>query len=133
MDNTIARQVMAENGGKWQIMVEKSSPRLFGRKWCFRVFPVVAIEVAGQAMAENGRKWPKMVEKSSPRLFGRKWIFACFTPFPYYYHFIHIHSILSIIVDKDSRNALRPKVMDCRLGSTNHSNIQYHFNTSNYK
>ena len=56
MDIEVARQAMAENGGKWQKMVEKSSPRLFGRKWCFRVFPVVAIEVAGQAMAGNGGK-----------------------------------------------------------------------------
>ena len=24
-----------KNGGKWQKMVEKSSPRLFGRKWIF--------------------------------------------------------------------------------------------------
>ena len=36
MDNTIARQAMAENGGKWQKMVEKSSPRLFGRNWSSR-------------------------------------------------------------------------------------------------
>ena len=74
MDNKVARQAMAENGGKWQKMVEngrkwqemveKSSPRLFGRK--------------------NGGKWQIMVEKSSPRLFGRKWIFARFTSFPYY-------------------------------------------------
>ena len=42
MDNKVARQVMAGNGGKWQKMVEKSSPRLFGRKWifaCFTPFP----------------------------------------------------------------------------------------------
>ena len=58
MDNTIARQAMAENGGKWSKMVEKSSPRLFGRKWTFRVFRVVAIEVVLKTMA----KWPKMVE-----------------------------------------------------------------------
>ena len=38
MDNKVARQEMAGNGGKWQKMVEKSSPRLFGRKWCFRMF-----------------------------------------------------------------------------------------------
>ena len=39
MDNTVARQAMAENGRKWQ---KKSSPRLFGRKWisaCFPPFP----------------------------------------------------------------------------------------------
>ena len=49
MDNKVARQVMAENGGKWQ-------------KMDFRVFYAVIIEVAGQAMAENGLKWWKMAE-----------------------------------------------------------------------
>ena len=44
MDNTVARQAMAENGRKWQ-------------KMDFRVFYAVIIEVAGQAMAENGLKW----------------------------------------------------------------------------
>ena len=44
MDNRVARQAMAENGGKWQ-------------KMDFRVFYAVIIEVAGQAMAENGLKW----------------------------------------------------------------------------
>ena len=38
MDNTVARQVMAENGGKWQKMVENGLPRLFGRKWIFAYF-----------------------------------------------------------------------------------------------
>ena len=38
-------------------------------------------------------------------------------------HFIHIHSILSIIVDKDSENASSPNVMDCRFGRSNHSYI----------
>ena len=49
MDNKVARQKMAENGGKWQ-------------KMDFRVFYAVIIEVAGQAMAENGLKWWKMAE-----------------------------------------------------------------------
>ena len=44
MDNKVARQVIAENGRKWQ-------------KMDFRVFYAVIIEVAGQAMAENGLKW----------------------------------------------------------------------------
>ena len=49
-------------------------------------------------------------------------------------HFIRIHSILSIIVDKGTLNAASPNVMDCRFGkSMHHSNIQYHINTSNHK
>ena len=45
-----------------------------------------------------------------------------------------IHSILSIMVDKDQSNAKSPNVMDCRFGrSIHHSNIQYHINTSNHK
>ena len=44
VDNKVARQEMAGNGGKWQ-------------KMDFRVFYAVIIEVAGQAMAENGLKW----------------------------------------------------------------------------
>ena len=48
-------------------------------------------------------------------------------------HFIRIHSILSIIVDKESWNANSPNVMDCRFGRSNHSNIQYHIYTSNHK
>ena len=36
-------------------------------------------------------------------------------------HFIRIHSILSIIVDKESWNAQSPNVMDCRFGRSNHS------------
>ena len=38
-------------------------------------------------------------------------------------HFIRIHSILSIIVDKEYSNAKSPNVMDCRLGRSNHSYI----------
>ena len=48
-------------------------------------------------------------------------------------HFIQIHSILSIIVDRDAWNARSPNVMDCRFGRSNHYNIQYQFNTSNHK
>ena len=49
-------------------------------------------------------------------------------------HFIRIHSILSIIVDKEFENAQFPNVMDCRFGrSMHHSNNQYQFNTSNHK
>ena len=48
-------------------------------------------------------------------------------------HFIPIHSILSIIVDKDSKNAYSPNVMDCRFGRSIHSNIHYQLNTSNHK
>ena len=52
----------------------------------------------------------------------------------YINHFIRIHSILSIIVEKETSNALLPNVMDCRFGrSMHHSNIQYHINTSNHK
>ena len=38
-----------------------------------------------------------------------------------------------MIVVKDKRNAWSPNVMDCRLGRSNHSNIQHHINTSNHK
>ena len=41
--------------------------------------------------------------------------------------------ILSIIVDKEYLNDESPNVMDCRCGRSNHSNIQYQFNTSNHK
>ena len=41
-------------------MVEKSSPRLFGRKWTFRVFCATVTSMTRQAIAENGRKWQKM-------------------------------------------------------------------------
>ena len=41
-------------------------------------------------------------------------------------HSIRIHSILSIIVVKESLNAQSPNVMDFRFGRSNHSNIQYH-------
>ena len=46
--------------------------------------------------------------------------------------FHSIHSILSIIVDRDSLNAFLPNVMDCRFGRSIHYNIQYQFNTSNH-
>ena len=36
-------------------------------------------------------------------------------------HFIHSHSILSIIVDNDSENALLPSIIDSKLGRSNHS------------
>ena len=45
----------------------------------------------------------------------------------------NIQSILSIIVDKEYRNASLPNVMDCRFGRSNHSYIQFQFNTSNHK
>ena len=48
-------------------------------------------------------------------------------------HFIQIHSILSIMVELESKNAKSPNVMDCRFGRSSHSNIQYQFNTSNHK
>ena len=104
MDNTVARQVMAENGRKWQEMdfrvflvvvievtrktiaemVENRSQVKIDdicQKWQemdFRVFCVVVIEVARKTiaeMAENG-------EKGFPRLYGRKWISACFSSWP---------------------------------------------------
>ena len=40
------------------------------------------------------------------------------------YHFIQIHSILSIIVDKEKVKAQSPNAMDCRFGRSNHSSIQ---------
>ena len=43
MDNKVARQAMAENGRKWQKMVEKSSPRLFGRKWTSRAICAIPL------------------------------------------------------------------------------------------
>ena len=39
----------AGNGRKWQEMAEKSSPRLFGRKWTSRAICAMVIEVARQA------------------------------------------------------------------------------------
>ena len=66
----------------------------------FRVFHVVAIEVEKRRSGKNGGKWSKMAgngrkmaENWFPRLFGRKWISACFTPFPYYFHFISLYQI----------------------------------------
>ena len=83
MDNTVARQAMAENGRQWQKMVEKSSPRLFGRKWIFARF-------TSWPSRWPGRKWQEMAENGLPRLFGRKWIFAHLSPFPYYLFFYQI-------------------------------------------
>ena len=42
-------------------------------------------------------------------------------------HFIHSHSILSIIVDNDPQNAELPRIIDSKLGRSNHSivNIIY--------
>ena len=74
---------MAENGGKWSKMVEKSSPRLFGRKWIFACFTPWTPRQPGNQV-ENGRKWPKMGENGFPREKGGKWISACYPPFPYY-------------------------------------------------
>ena len=48
MDNKVARQVMAENGGKWQkieVRLKKTTFAKNGRKWIFRVFPVTVVEV----------------------------------------------------------------------------------------
>ena len=50
---------MAENGGKWQKMAEKSSPRLFGRKWSSRV----SRRGHRGGQAGNGRKWQKKVHR----------------------------------------------------------------------
>ena len=36
-------------------------------------------------------------------------------------HFIHSHSILSIIIDNDSENAKSPSIIDSKLGRSNHS------------
>ena len=36
-------------------------------------------------------------------------------------HFIHSHSILSIIVDIDTQNAVLPSIIDSKLGRSNHS------------
>ena len=63
MDNKVARQEMAENGGKWQKMAENGLPRLFGRKWISACFPSWPSRWPGrkwQEMAGNGRKWQKM-------------------------------------------------------------------------
>ena len=51
----VARQAMAENGGKWQKMVENGLPRVscYGHR--------------GEQV-DNGRKWPKMVEKWSKKV-----------------------------------------------------------------
>ena len=55
MDNTVARQVMAENGGKWQIMVENGFPRISRHG-----------HQGGQA--GNGRKWLKMAENGGKKV-----------------------------------------------------------------
>ena len=51
----------------------------------------------------------------------------------YHHYLIQIHSILSIIVVGELKNVSLPNVMDCRLGRSNHSDIQHQFNTSNHK
>ena len=96
MDNTVARQAIAENGRKWQKIEVRLNKDDICQKWQemdFRVFLVMIIEVARKTiaeMAENG-------EKGFPRLFGRKWISACFSSIPYYYQQISIHSNHSIV------------------------------------
>ena len=54
MDNTVARQAMAGNGGKWWKMAGNGFPRVLRR------------DHRG-SRAGNGRKWLKMAEN------GRKW------------------------------------------------------------
>ena len=83
-----------KNGRKWQKMVEKSSPRLFGRKWIIALFAPWSSRQPGR----QWQKWPKMAENGLPRLFGRKWISALYTPFPYYCYLrmiIHSYSVMS--------------------------------------
>ena len=49
MDNTVARQVIAENGRKWQKIEVRLKKTTFAKKWQeidFRVFLVMVIEVA---------------------------------------------------------------------------------------
>ena len=75
MDNKVARQTMAENGGKWQIMVEKSSPRLFGRKWIFARF-------ASRPPRWPGRQWQKMAENGGKWISAGKWWKMDFRAFP---------------------------------------------------
>ena len=55
MDNTIARQAMAENGGKWQIMVGNGFSRVLSHG-----------HQGGQA--GNGRKWLKMAENGGKKV-----------------------------------------------------------------
>ena len=48
-------------------------------------------------------------------------------------HFFQIHSIRSIIVDKESENTRSPNVMDCRFGRSNHFMLNIIIYTLNYK
>ena len=69
-----------DNGRKWLKMAEKSSPRLFGRKWIFARFTSWPSRWPGR----QWQKWSKMVENEFPRENGGKWISARFPSFPYY-------------------------------------------------
>ena len=60
MDNTIARQAMAENGGKWQKMVGNGFSRVLSHG-----------HRGGQA--GNGRKWLKMAENGGKMISAGKW------------------------------------------------------------
>ena len=83
MDNKVARQVMAEmaeNGRKWQEMAEKSSPRLFGRKWTSRAICAIPlllivcvmqilswVELLGESIsASNHYSWFKLIWCTKP-------------------------------------------------------------------
>ena len=60
MDNKVARQVMAENGGKWQKMVGNGFSRVLSHG-----------HRGGQA--GNGRKWLKMAENGGKMISAGKW------------------------------------------------------------
>ena len=60
MENTVARQVIAENGGKWRKMVGNGFERVLSHG-----------QQGGQA--GNGRKWLKMAENGGKMISAGKW------------------------------------------------------------
>ena len=62
MDNTVARQVIAENGRKWQkieVRLKKTTFAKNGRKWISACFTSWSSRWPGRQC----RKWPKMAKK----------------------------------------------------------------------
>ena len=87
----VTRQAMAENGGKWQKMVENGLPRLFGRKWIFAYFTPWSSRWPGRhrwasvSIGEH-RHWAKHIKNFTPSKI-RKFFLPLFWPFMRSWHF----------------------------------------------
>ena len=63
MDNTVARQVIAENGGKWQKIEVRLKKRRHLPKMAGNRFPRVSRHGHRGDQEDHSRKWLKMAKK----------------------------------------------------------------------